>query len=98
MARKGLAAGLVVGLLALSAVFTVAWQCLPWRISSPPPPWPWACADPAFGVVAFLAFPVNLLTDDLSRAVALSPLALLMYVAMGGLVGLGLGRSRRFRG
>ncbi len=93
-ARRGALFGLVVGLVALGSVLAVVGQCLPFQISFPPPPWPWYCSDLAYGVIGYLAFPVNLITTDLARAVPLAPLSLLMYVFLGMLVGLALGASR----
>ena len=92
--KRGAIVGLVVGLVALAGVFAVTIQCLPFRISSPPPPWPWYCADPAYDLLIYLAFPVNLLTNDLSRAILLAPLALLVYVLLGALIGLAVDRAR----
>jgi hypothetical protein len=66
----------------------------PYRISSPSHPWPWTCTDPAFSVIVYLAFPVNLLTSDLSRSTLLAPLALVTYAILGALIGLGLARIR----
>ncbi|HMK09879.1 MAG TPA: hypothetical protein VK449_12695 [Anaerolineales bacterium] len=94
MARRGAIAGLVVGLLAIAVAYLVAARCLPYRITSPAPPWPWVCADPEYAWFGDMAFPVNLLTNDLGRAVLLSPLALAFYATLGMLVGLGLGRWR----
>jgi hypothetical protein len=86
--------GFVVGLIALAGVFAVAWRCLPFRIASPPQPWPWYCSDPTYTVVGYLAFPVNLLTNDMSQAALLAPLSLLTYAIIGALIGLGSRRSR----
>lgn len=87
-AVRGAILGLVVGVLALAFVFVAAWQCLPYRIAPPPGPWPWACAGPAYTAIGYLAFPANVLTNDLSRAVKLAPLALIMYAILGALIGL----------
>jgi hypothetical protein len=84
---KGALFGLAAGLVALAGVFAVALQCLPYRISQPPPPWPWHCADPAYGVIGYLAFPANLLTNDLAQAVFFAPLSLLIYSLLGALIG-----------
>ena len=92
--KIGAALGLVAGLVALAGVFAVAVYCLPFGISSPPPPWPWYCSDPAYGLIGYLAFPVNLLTNDLSQAVLFAPLSLLIYVILGALIGSGVDRSR----
>ena len=93
-AKRGAVLGLVVGLVALAGVFAVTVHCLPFRISSPPPPWPWYCSDPAYGIIGYLAFPVNLLTNDLSQAVLFAPLSLLIYAILGALIDLGLDTSR----
>jgi hypothetical protein len=63
-------------------------RCLPFRISLPPPPWPWYCSDPAYGLLGYLAFPVNLLTNDLSQVILFAPLSLLVYTLLGALIGL----------
>lgn len=55
-------------------------------ISFPSHPWPWYCSDPAYGAIGYLAFPVNLLTNDLSLAIRLAPLSLLIYVVLGSLL------------
>jgi hypothetical protein len=86
-ATRGAIFGLVAGLLALGGVLTLAWQCLPLRISFPPQPWPWYCSDPAYGLIGYLAFPVPLLTNDLAQAILLAPLSLLLYVVLGALIG-----------
>ena len=95
-AAGGAAVGLAAGLLALGGVLTVAGHCLPYHIAAPPPPWPWYCADPAWSALGWLAFPVNLLTNDLARAILLVPLSLALYSLLGGLLGLAfsLPRSR----
>ena len=92
--KQGAVIGLAVGLLALGGVLAVAWLCLPFHISFPQPPWPWYCSDPAYTAVGYLAFPVNLLTNDLARAIQLTPLSLLLYILIGTLLGLMLGASR----
>ncbi|HMO60425.1 MAG TPA: hypothetical protein PKC19_23985, partial [Roseiflexaceae bacterium] len=58
------------------------------RISMPPQPWPWQCTDPAYGLIGWLAFPINLLTNDLAQAIWLAPLSLLGYAALGAAVAL----------
>lgn len=85
--KRGTIVGLGVGLLALAGVLTVAWQCLPFRISFPPLPWPWYCADPVYGLIVYLAFPIPLLTNDLARAILFAPLSLVIYVVVGMIVG-----------
>jgi hypothetical protein len=91
---RGAVIGLAAGLFALVFTFVIAWRCLPFHISQPPPPWPWVCSDPAFGVLDTLAFPVNLLTNDLARAIPLAPLSLLFYATLGTLAGLVVGLIR----
>lgn len=93
-AMRGAILGLVAGLVALAGSFAVAVQCLPFLISSPPQPWPWYCSDPAYGLIGYLAFPVNLLTNDLSQAVLFAPLSLLIYALLGALIDSGLARSK----
>ena len=92
--KRGAVFGLVMGLVALAGAFAVTVRCLPFRIAFPPPPWPWYCADPAYGLLGYLAFPVNLLTNDLSRAIVFVPISLMLYALLGALVGSGLGSSR----
>jgi hypothetical protein len=92
---RGTIAGGLTGLVALASVLAVAVRCLPYRIALPPHPWPWYCADPAYRVIGSLAFPVNLLTNDLSRAVLLGPLALASYALLGALIGGALVAKRR---
>ena len=84
--KKGAVLGLLGGVSAHAGVFATAVHCLPFRISLPPQPWPWYCSDPAYGVIGYLAFPVNLLTNDLSRAVLFAPLSLAIYAALGALI------------
>lgn len=93
-ARRGAVIGLVVGVIALAGVFAVAVQCLPIRIVAPPPPWPWYCTDPAYGLIGYLAFPVNLMTNDLARAVLLAPLSLVAYALLGALIASALAAAR----
>jgi hypothetical protein len=93
-AARGAVLGLTAGLVALAVVFVVALGCLSFRISSPPQPWPWYCSDPAYSLIGYLAFPVNRLTNDLSQAVLLAPLALLTYAVLGALIAAGLHGSR----
>ena len=85
--RRGALIGLMVALVALAGIWTITVQCLPYRISSPPQPWPWYCSDPAYSLLGYLAFPVNLLTNELSQAVLLAPLSLVMYIILGALIG-----------
>ncbi len=84
-AVRGAILSLVAGLVTLAGGFAVAVQCLPFRISLPPDPWSWYSTDPAHGLIGYLAFPVNLLTNDLSEAILLAPLSLLMYALLGAL-------------
>lgn len=79
----GAMVGLAVGLLVLSAVLALVLRCLPLRIAPPPAPWPWYCTDPAYGLLLYLAFPVNLLTNDLTRGILLAPLSLIGYMLLG---------------
>ena len=83
-------------MLALAGALALAGQCLPFRISFPPPPWPWYCTDPAYGLIIHLSFPAPLLTNDLARAVLFAPLSLLIYVVVGMIIGsvVHLARSR----
>ena len=93
-AGQGAILGLAAGLLALGSVFMAARQCLPFHISLPQPPWPWYCTEPTFSVIGYLAFPVNLLTDDLARAVSLAPASLALYALLGAGIGLVSGMTR----
>jgi len=72
----------------------VVWRCLPFYITYPPSPWPWYCTEPAYPLIGFLAFPVNLLTGDLAQAIPLAPLSLLFYTLVGAMIGLALGWLR----
>lgn len=92
MAKRGAVIGCGVGAIALTGVLASAVRCLPFRIASPPPPWPWYCTDPAYSAILYLAFPVNLLTNDLAQAVLLFPLSLLLYALLGALIGSRLDR------
>ncbi len=92
-AKRGAILGLAAGLLVLGGVLVVARQCLPFHISYPPPPWPWYCSDPAYAAIGYLAFPVNLVTNDLARAILLAPLSLALYTLLGALLGSALGWS-----
>jgi hypothetical protein len=85
--------GFAVGLLLLGASFLVAVRCLPYHLSQPPPPWPWYCSAPNSSVISYLAFPVNLLTDDLASAIRLAPLSLLVYTLLGAGIGWFTGRA-----
>jgi len=89
-AGRGALVGLAVGLAALAGVLLVVRQCLPFYIAYPSSPWPWYCTQPVYGVIGFLAFPVNLLTDDLAQAIALAPLSLLIYLLVGAIIGGGI--------
>lgn len=91
---RGAAAGLVVGVLTAGLVLAVVWRCLPFYITYPPSPWPWYCTEPAYPLIGFLAFPVNLLTGDLAQAIPLAPLSLLFYTVAGAMIGLALGWLR----
>ena len=92
--KRGALIGLIVGLVALTGLLAITVICLPCRISSPPPPWPWYCSDPFYGLLGYLAFPVNILTNDLSQAAVLAPLSLAIYIILGALIGSGLNRVR----
>lgn len=85
--KRGAVIGAIVGLILLTGVLAIARQCLPFRISSPPLPWPWYCSEPAYGVIGYLAFPVNLLTNDLAQAILLAPLSLAVYTILGTVIG-----------
>ena len=87
MTKQGAVIGLLVGLIALLILLAIVFSCLPWHISSPTSPWPWYCSDPIYTLLGYVAFPVNLLTNDMARAVLLSPLSLLLYTVLGGLIG-----------
>lgn len=93
--KHGAVIGLLVGLPVLIGLLVISLQCLPYRISSPPQPWPWACSDPVYGLLGYLAFPVNLLTNELSQAILLAPLSLGIYTIMGALIGAGLHQTHR---
>jgi hypothetical protein len=93
--RKGAVLGFVVGLAANAGVFAVVVRCLPLNISFPPQPWPWYCSEPAYAIIQYFAFPVNLLTNDLSQAVFYFPLSLLVYAVLGAFIGIGLDRLYR---
>jgi hypothetical protein len=84
-------------LLVPGGVLAIAGHCLSYRISFPALPWPWYCSDPAYSAIGYLAFPVNLLTNDLARAILLAPLSLLLYILLGVLLGLAFGLSRPIR-
>jgi hypothetical protein len=92
-AITGALIGGAIGLLVLAAVFGVAVHCLPYRISSPTQPWPAFCADPAYSLITYLAFPVNVISNDLSEAIYLAPLSLLTYATLGALIGSAFGAS-----
>lgn len=92
-AKRGAIFGLIVGLVALAGAFVVAVRCLPFHISFPPPPWPWYCSEPAYSLIGYLAFPVNLLTNDLSQAIYFAPLSLLIYALLGAFIGSRLEKS-----
>ena len=92
--KRGALIGLIVGFVSLTGLLAITVQCLPYRISFPPQPWPWYCSDPVYGLLGYLAFPVNLLTNDLSQAVALAPLSLVIYIILGTLIGSGLNVAR----
>ncbi len=85
--KKGAMIGFVIGLVINAVVFGVALSCFSIRLSSQQQPWSWYCSDPAFNIIGYFAFPVNLLTNDLSRAVLLSPISWLVYAIVGGLIG-----------
>ncbi len=89
--QRGAIAGLITGILALAGVLALALHCLPLRISAMMPV-PWYCADPVYGVIGYLAFPVNLLTDDLAQAIPLAPLSLIAYTLLGMVIGSMLGK------
>jgi len=89
--------GLGVGLLASGVALAVVWRCLPFYITYPPLPWPWYCTEPAYSVLAYLAFPVNLITADLAQAVRFAPLSWLFYTGLGALIGAALRWLRRRR-
>jgi hypothetical protein len=93
----GAALGLAVGLILLGAAFLAAVRCLPYHISQPPLPWPWVCSEPAERLIRFLAFPLNLLTEDLAKAVRLAPVLLLVYGLLGAGIGWFIGRVSNVR-
>lgn len=96
-AITGALGGLFVGFLTLAAVLAVSVECHPYRISLPSQPWPVLCSEPVYGLITYLAFPVNLISNDLSKAVLLSPLSLSVYVLVGVLIASTLKPSRQSR-
>ena len=86
-ARRGALIGFLVGSAVLIGLLAMSVECLPYRLSFLPQPWPWFCSDPAYGLLGYLAFPANVLTNDLSRAIIYAPLSLAIYVLLGGLIG-----------
>jgi hypothetical protein len=84
--KQGALIGLMVGLIALAIALLLAIQCLPFRIAALQPA-PWYCTDPAYVLFGYLAFPANVLTNDLSRAIWFAPLSLLLYVGVGAFIG-----------
>lgn len=93
-AKRGATAGLVTGILVLGGILAVALQCLPLRIAPPAAPGPWYCADPVYSAIGYLAFPVNLLTNDLATAIPLAPLSLITYALIGMAIGAMAGKAR----
>ncbi len=93
-AKRGAIAGLITGVLALGGVLAVVLQCLPLRIAPPVAPGPWYCTDPVYGAIGYLAFPVNLLTNDLAAALPLAPLSLVAYALLGMAIGAVARRAR----
>lgn len=93
-AKRGAIAGLVTGVLGLGGVLAVALRRLPLRIAPPAAPGPWYCADPVYGAIGYLAFPVNLLTNDLATAIPLAPLSLAVYALLGMAIGALAGKAR----
>jgi hypothetical protein len=93
-AKRGAIAGLITGILVLGGVLAIAIRCLPLRIAPPAAPGPWYCTDPVYGAIGYLAFPVNLLTNDLATAIPLAPLSLAAYALLGMAIGLILGEAR----
>jgi hypothetical protein len=85
--------GLLAGLVALSGVLAIAVRCLPYRISSPAQHWPWFCSDPVYPFIGYFAFPANVLSNELSSAIQLAPLSLLVYASLGALIAFGLSGS-----
>ena len=92
LAKRGALIGLAVGLAALAGLFAATVRCLPFRISSSPQPW--YCSDPAYSILGYFAFPVNLITNDLAQAVFWAPLSLATYTALGALIAAALGTGR----
>lgn len=80
---KGAIWGFSIGAVILLLLFLASLSCLPYRISFPPTGSPWYCSDFFYQTFGYLAFPVNLLTNDLSKVVYLAPLSLLFYVLIG---------------
>ena len=90
---QGAVVGLVTGMVILLGVFAIAVRCLPFHISMSPQTWLWYCTAPVYTVIGYLAFPVNLLTNDLAQAVRFVPFSLALYTLLGALIGSRLGRS-----
>ena len=83
---KGAIWGFSVGAVILLLLFLAFLSCLPYRISFPPTGSPWYCADFFYQTFGYLAFPVNLLTNDLSKVVYFAPFSLMFYALIGFLV------------
>ena len=81
---KGALFGFSIGVIILSLVFGLVLFCFPYRLSVLSNPL--LCRDPFFNLFGYLSFPVNILTNDLSRVVFFSPLPLLIYTTLGVLL------------
>lgn len=89
----GALSGAVVGVLVLVVMYLVTGTCLPYLIAEPTTLWPWYCARPTYGLLTYLTFPINVLTNDLASAAKLAPLTLLFYAVIGALLGRCFGRT-----
>ena len=83
---RGVFFGFLAGVLILLLVFAVALVCLPYRIALPPAGGVWYCTNPIYPAIGYLSLPINVLTNDLSRAYLFAPLSLLLYALIGFLI------------
>jgi len=90
---KGAVIGLLIGAIALAALYYIALQCLPYFVSQPDATWPWYCVPTTYAWLVYFAFPIPLLVNDFSQVVYYAPLTLLCYALIGALIGYLFGRK-----
>lgn len=82
--KTGFVTGIFVGIIALTTSSVLAARCLSYLITHPAGYSLWYCEPPVYPNISF---PINMLTDDLSRAGWFAPTVPIFYAIFGAIIG-----------